>query len=58
LIYRLECHLNVAGVSGARHESFGSHGEAEAAFADQLGKGRTQMIPRSAPLQHVLFEEL
>jgi hypothetical protein len=58
LIYRLECHINVAGVSGARHESFGSRGEAEAAFADQLRKGRTKMIPRSAPLQRVLFEEI
>ncbi|KAJ7908091.1 hypothetical protein B0H13DRAFT_2331758 [Mycena leptocephala] len=46
----LECHLNIAGVSGAAHKTFQSRHEAEAAFSAQMEKGQVKQRARKLPL--------
>ncbi|KAJ7813182.1 hypothetical protein B0H13DRAFT_2382732 [Mycena leptocephala] len=49
-IRRLECHLNIASVSGAAHKTFQSRHEAEAAFSAQMEKGQVKQRARKLPL--------
>ncbi|KAJ7018029.1 hypothetical protein C8F04DRAFT_1199631 [Mycena alexandri] len=49
----LECHLNVAGVRGALHQSFSDQDKAEEVFAEQQNKGNLLSRARSVTLEMV-----